>query len=373
MNSSEETIAALRRADENLADARAAVEEVGTDDIERVADACERLHLLLDRYEGRATGTGDFPAFVEFQEKVSTLVEELPDDLPERETFEEIDELLGKRRLSEADFDRTRDALAPVEAIADRRERQREARENYRNARRAVEAKLSSVRAKIADLEGTLELGDADLDAPVEELREPIEAYNDAVREAFAQFRSTASAREVLDLVTTAQSYPLVGFRSPPDDLQSYVAETAAGERTIPKLLDLADYSSAKLSHHVDDPRELKRHVATNRTYLERLDGDPLTLGWPPQAATRLRWRIEELIAVCNRFAPDEPIVRLRELRGYARKEDEYERLRTAARARLELTREERERLQSGAIEADLDAAREARERLEDALDETGT
>ena len=134
--------------------------------------------------------------------------------------------------------------------------------------------------------------------------------------------------------------------------------------------LEFDRQSTAKLSHHIDDPRELKRRVATNRTYLERLDADPLMLDWPPESAERLRWRIEELIAVCNRFAPEDPVQRLRQLRERARDTEEYERLRNAARAREELTPEERERLASGAIEDDLENARRERERLEEALAE---
>lgn len=370
MSEANEAIAALRRADDELADARQAVEEVGAASIEAVAEARDDLTSLFARYESRATGTGDFPAFVEFQEKLSTLVEDLPEDLPERETFEDIEELLDKRRLSEVDFDRARDALAPVEAVVARRERHRDALRSYREARRRVRRELSTVEERIADLQRVAELGAADLDAPVEDLRDPLEAYNDAVREAFTEFKADSSAREVLDFVETTRSFPLVPFRQPPEDLRSYVAETDAGERSIPELLELADYSTAKLSHHVADPRQLKRRVATNRTYLERLDADPLTLDWPPESAASLQWRIEELIAVCNRFAPNGPVERLRELRGRAREGDEYERLRTAARAREELTPDERDRLASGAVEEGLEDARAARERLEAVLEE---
>ena len=370
MSDADDAVAALRRADEDLADAREAVAEVGEESIEAVGDAYDDLTTLFARYESRATGTGDFAGFVEFQEKLSTLVEDLPDDLLERDAFEEIEELLDKRRLTESDFERARDALAPVEAVLDRRERHRDAQRDYHEARRTVGRELSAVEERIGDLQRVADLGAADLDAPVENLREPLEAYNDAVREAFASFRAESSARKVLDLVATTGSFPLVPFRQPPDDLREYVTGTEVGERTIPELLDFAEYSTAKLSHHVADPRELKRRVATNRTYLERLDAGPLTLDWPPESAERLRWRIEELIAVCNRFASDDPVARLREVRARAHDADEYERLRNAARAREELTARERDRVASGAIEAELDAARDERERLEEALAE---
>jgi hypothetical protein len=367
---SDDAIAALRRADDELADARAGVEEIGRESIEAVADAHDDLTSLFARYESRATGSGDFAAFVEFEEKLSTLVEDLPDDLPEREAFEGVEELLDKRRLSEADFERARDALAPVEAVLGRRERHREARRGHREARRTVGRELSAVEERIDDLQRVARLGAADLNAPVENLREPLEAYNDAVREAFEAFEADSSARDVLDFVATTRSFPLVPFRQPPEDLRAYVERSDAGERTVPELLDFADYSTAKLSHHVADPRQLKRRVATNRTYLERLDAGPLTLEWPPESAEALRWRIEELIAVCNRFASNGPISRLREVRERARNGDEYERLRNAARAREELTPEERDRLASGVVEEELEAARDARERLEAALEE---
>lgn len=362
-------VADLRRAEADLQAARDAVDAVGIDRIDALADAVERLRSLLDSYEGRATGTGDFPAYVRFQEELATTIEELPDDLLERETFEEIEAMLDKRRLSETDFDRARDALAPAIEIAARRERRREALAEYREARRAVEVELRSTRERIGDLVRLVELGEADLDAPVEDLRGPIMEYNRAARNAWQTFRSEESARNVLDLVATTDAYPLVSFRSPPPDLRRYIETHDAGERPIGELLDLADYSTSKLSHVVGNPRELKRHVATNRTYLDRLDADPLLFAWPPESANSIRWRAKELIAVCGRFASDELVALLREIRDFTR-DDAFDHLRNAIIARAELSADERERVASGAVEADLATARADRERLEEALAE---
>jgi hypothetical protein len=51
---------------------------------------------------------------------------------------------------------------------------------------------------------------------------------------------------------------------------------------------------------------------------------------------------------------------------------DDYERLRTATRARTELTDDELERLRSGAVESDLAELRDARDALAEALSEDG-
>ncbi|PSQ64770.1 MAG: hypothetical protein BRD24_09570, partial [Halobacteriales archaeon SW_9_67_24] len=82
-----------------------------------------------------------------------------------------------------------------------------------------------------------------------------------------------------------------------------------------------------------------------------------------------LRWRVRELVAVVGRFASEGTVAALREIRALAR-EDRYERLRNAARARAELTADERGRLSSGTLDRELDEARAERDRLADALDE---
>ncbi|MFB6172313.1 MAG: hypothetical protein ABEJ23_07245 [Haloarculaceae archaeon] len=343
------------------------ITEYGEDDARAVADAYRRFSDLLGRYEDRATGTGNFETYVEFQESVARLVEDLPEDLPERTAFEEAGDVLEQRTLRAKHFRRARDALAPARDLADLLADWEAARERYREERVAVAERIEALDERVADLERLLELGEADLDAPVDRLRDPIEAYDDAVSEAFLSFKREASAREVLDVVESAAAYPLVAFAAPPTRLHGFVASEPAGEESIPTLLEYADYSASKLDHYVDDAAAIKRHVATNRTYLEGLDGGPLTVGWPPPSADRLRWTCREYEAVVHRFADAAVVERLRAVQALAR-EDDYARLQEAAVARSELDEREREDLRSGAVERQLAEAREERADLAAAL-----
>ena len=361
-------VAALEQAADRLEKANERVVDFGESDLQQLADAYEEFTAILDRYEEPATGDGDFETFIEFQGRVETFVEQLPEDIMLREAFEESDEHLQQRRLKESDFEFVREQLEPVADLVGRLTEREQARDAYERARKQVRERRREVRERIGELERLKRLGAADLDAPTARLREPIESYDEAVTDAFAEFKREESARTVLDLLADVEVFSLVGFRTPPADLQEYVDEHPPGEKPIPELLELADYSQSKLDHYVADPTALKRSVATQQTYLRRLDGVPLTVGWPPPAAETLAWRCRELTAVVNRFAPGV----VEELRTVKRLpvETEYERLRASAVAEAELTSEERERLKRGAVEDELTDRREERERLERALDE---
>lgn len=369
---SDDLRSALAAADEDCREVEARIAEYGEETVETVADAYDRATRLLDRYEGKATGTGreNFKNFVEFQDRFDSLVEGLDDDLPEYDAFEAANDRFDKRRLNERDFEQGRADLEPAGEIAALLDRRREVRERYRKARREIDGAVADLREAIAERERLVELGDADLDAPVEEIRDPIEAYNEAVAEAFAEFKRNATAREVLDFVATTAEYPLVGFRDPPENLREYVAEREPGTEPIPDLLEYARYSNSKLDHYVADPTALKRAVATNETYLERLDAEPLQLDWPPRPATDLRWRVRELVSVVARFAPEEVVARLRDVQSVVRDEERFDQLRTVAEAKAELSEREREKVASGEVEAELAELRERKEGLEGALAE---
>jgi hypothetical protein len=364
--------AALRAAREDLAAARTAVEKRGEARLAAVRDAYREATDLLERYEGRATGTGDFAAFVEFQEAFVELVEGLDDDLPAREAFERANEVLDQRRLDEDDFAAARAELEPAAELVALLDDRAAARERHETARRDARRRLRDLEERVDRLERLQRLGEADLDAPVERLREPIAAYDDAVREAWATFRREASAREVFRVVEASAAYPLAAFRQPPADLRAYVESAPAGEEPIPTLLEYADYSASKLDHYVEDPGALRTRVGTHRTYLERLNADPLTVSWPPPPADRLRFRASELVSVVARFAPESTVAAARDLRTLPESVD-YDRLRESALAREELDESERERLERGAVAADLHTAREERDRIEAALSETGS
>ena len=348
-------------------DAVTAVDAVGDADV--VADAYDRATRLLDRYERSATGTGDFQSYIEFRDEFIAYVEGLPEELSRREAFEAADERVDKRRLSASDFDAARRALAPAREVVDTLDDRAAARERYREARRAVVEARDARDDRIDYLEHLLDLGAADLDGPVDELRDPIEAYDRAVRDAFESFKGGASAVSVLSFVADTAAYPLVDFPQPPAHLLDYVRSHEAGDEPIPKLLEYAGYSRSKLSHYVGEVDALKRAVATNQTYLERLSADPLTVGWPPPPAGRLRWRARELVSVVDCFADESVVAHLHDLRDVARQE-RYGPLRESAVARYELTDEERARLVEGSVEPELERLRAERARLAAALDE---
>jgi hypothetical protein len=363
-----ELVAELAGAGDELDETERRVEEFGEAELERLADAYGEFSGLLDRYEEQVTGDGDFETFIEFQGTVETLVERLPDDLLLAETFEECDEYLQQRRLTESDFEHVRGQLAPVADLASRLDEREQARDRYRQARRDVGHRLRELDERIEELRRLERLGEADLDAPTGRLREPIERYEGAVTDAFERFRRESPAREVFDFLDATTAYPLVAFPAPPDDLRAFVERQEAGTEPIPQLLEYAEYSRSKLDHYVADADALKRTVATRQTYLRRLDAEPLTVGWPPPEAGELGFLCRELTAVVNRFAPGV----VEELRAVATlpRETDYGRLREAAVAESELTAGERERLRTGDVGEELDAAVAERERLQSALSE---
>lgn len=362
-------LADLRDAHEAVADAEAAVDEYGEARLQSLRRALREFDRLLVQYEDDATGTGDFQSYLSFQEDLVALVEEdFDDDLPERDTFEDLLEHFKKRRLSEADFAEARDRLGDARDLAGRLDALADARDTHREVRSRVADAADAYAETAAELERLRRLGNADLDAPVADLREPIREYDDAVTDAFQSFRREAPAREFLDFVETTESYPLVAFEPVPEDLADFVANQSAGGEPIPTLLDYAGYSPSKLEHYVDAPRTLKRAVGGNRTYLDRLDADPLTVGWPPGPADELAYRLDALVSVVARFAGDDVLEPLHAVRKWVRSDD-YDRLRDAAVATHELTDAERRRIEDG-VEDDLQRARENEQQLRDALDE---
>ncbi|SDR43365.1 DUF7118 family protein [Natronobacterium texcoconense] len=350
--------------------ARRRIEEEGGEAVEDAADAYRSATDLLDSYVDRATGTGreNFKAYVELEGKFASLVENLPEDLQSRAAFEDALDSIDKRRLSESDFEKAHAALEPAERYDELLREREDAREQVAEARKDASRRLGAIDDELDERERLLELANADLDAPVERLREPIEAYNEAIREAVTEYRLEASAREVFALLERSRWYPFVGYEHPPEDLREYVETSSDGEYTIPELLEYADYSRSKLEHYVEDADVLKRRVATQRTFLDNVDAEPLTIEWPPGPAGELRRRTREYRPFVERVGGGELVERLRDVRTLTY-DDEYDRLQTAAQAVAQLTPEERERLTDGRVADELEALREERERLEEALE----
>ncbi|RQG96086.1 DUF7118 family protein [Natrarchaeobius oligotrophus] len=345
------------------------IDERGGEAVADAAQAYRNATDLLESYVDRATGTGreNFKAYVQLEGQFASLVDGIPDDLANREAFEDALDAIDKRRLSESDFERAHDALEPAARYAELIDARDDARDALADARTAASKRRREVDEEIDERERLLELGSADLDAPVERLRKPIERYDDQIREAFSEYRLEASAREVFALLERSRWYPFVGFQRPPDDLREYVRTSPDGEYTIPELLEYADYSRSKLSHYVEDADVLKRRVATQQTYLDGIDAEALTIGWPPGPAGVLRRRTRELRPFVERVADEETVAALRTVRTLTYDSD-YERLQTAAQAVSQLSADERERLADGRIEEELEALRTEREELEAAL-----
>ncbi|RQG94666.1 DUF7118 family protein [Natrarchaeobius chitinivorans] len=360
----------FERAERAIDDHGGETAEDATDAVEHAAEAYRNATDLLDSYVDRATGTGreNFKAYVQLEGQFAALVDGLPEELQGRNAFEDALEAIDKRRLSESDFERAHDALEPASRYAELIDERERARETLSEARTAASKRLREINDEIDERERLLELATADLEAPVDRLRDPIDRYNDLIREAFEEYRLEASVREVFALLERSHWYPFVEFERPPEDLRTYVRESSDGEYTIPKLLEYADYSRSKLAHYVEDADVLKRRVATQRTFLDGIDAEPLTVEWPPGEAELLRRRTREIRPFVARVANEETVAALRAVRQLTYDAD-YDRLQTAAQAVAQLTPEERERLASGRVETELETLRTERERLEAALE----
>jgi hypothetical protein len=364
-----ELVADLEQAAEARERATERVAEIGEAELDRLADAYRDLQSLFDTYEERATGDGDFQVFIEFQEEMAKFIERLDEDVRHYECFEEVDDLMQQRRLTESDFAKARDTLAPVENDVARLEERDATANRFDELTTRAHRRRRELEERIGELDRLLELDDADLDAPVERLRDPIESYDDAVSDAFREFKRDAPAREVLSFVASTTAFPLIDYSEPPEDLRSYVERHDPGTEPIPQLLEYADYSKSKLDHYVDDADHLTRQISTHRTYLRRLDATPLTIGWPPPSASRLQWELRERIQVVGRFAPEAVVAQLRDLRSLPDEVD-YGRLHRSAMAREQLTDEQRRRLADGAVEREREQAATARDRLAETLAE---
>jgi exonuclease VII small subunit len=371
----EQVIADLEAAISEYQTAQAAVETVGREQLEALSDAYTDLLELLREFEGKATGTGreEFVNAAQFRASVVDFVDELDDELPDRERFEAARDAVDKRRLSESNFERAREALSPVQEDVDRLDRLETAAEQLRTAYETGEETIEQLEEAIARQERLLELGEADLDAPIQELRDPVDRYNERVETAFEQLRSERSTRELFALLEETEQYPLIDIEQPPAEIRDYVAAHAAGEEPLTQLLEYAEYSRSKLAHYVDDPDLLKRKIATQRVALERIDAAPFTIDWPPPEADRVPWLTRELRGAASQLLDEDALAGLRDLEALARDANRYERLRTAAEAAAELTESDRQRLESGAVGETLSEYREQRDRIAELVDEAKT
>jgi tetratricopeptide (TPR) repeat protein len=362
-------VAQLDQSEQRLSRAQDRVDEFGEDDLQQLASVYREFLGVLERYEEDVTDDGgDYQTNIEFQSQIAEVSEHISDDLLLSETFRECDEYLQQKWFSQSDFDHVYEQLEPVADLVERIDERDRILENYRETRRDIEYRIRELDEEIDELERLSRLGNADLTAPTDRLHEPVEAYNDAVTDAFRTAHSEWSAREMLDFVTAMDAYPLVPFEQPPDELVTYIFDSDPGAETIQTLVEYADYSRSKLDHYVDDPAAFEEAVGGKQTYLRRLDADPLRIDWPPPGPKHLQYRCRELTAAVNRLDPAvvEP---LRTVAALPR-ETEYERLRNSVLATEQLTESERDRIESEDIEGQLTECRAERDRLQDALAE---
>ena len=358
----------LEQAHERLEAAEEEVDEFGKERLEELREAYTEFTGLLDRYEDQVVGdAGDYQTNIEFQSQIADVIGNFSKNMLLYETFVECGDHLKQKWFKTSHFEHVREQLEPVSDLVERLEEFDDARDAYREARRDLVSERRAVVERIRELEHLSRLANADLDAPTAQLREPIETYNDAVRDAFAEFKRERPTREILEFLDAMEAYPLIEFESPPEELLSYVQSSPPGEESIPTVLDYAEYSRSKLDHYVDDPDQLKHVVGGHRAYLSGLDAEPLCIGWPPPSETALQWRCRELVAAVNRI-DREVVEHVRAVEALPRQLD-YERLRTSAQARTELTEQERERIRAGGIEDELETLRQKRDRLEELLE----
>ena len=324
---------------------------------------------MLDRYAEDAVGTGDFGSYLEFEGRFADAVD-VDADAFAADAFAAADEAVDKRRLTERDFAAAREALEPASEAVDLLEEREGAAAAFREARKVAEDARDALADRLEELRTAASMADADVEADLGRLREPVDAYNEAVQTAVESALRERSAREVFDFLERADATPFVDVDLPPADLRSYVDEHDAGTEPIPTLLEYAAYSNSKLEHYVADPGALRTAVAVHRTYLDRIDAEPLTLSWPPAPGKALPYEIDELIPLVSRIADDAPVATLRELREFART-DEYDRLRRAAAVRDALDDRDYELVASGAIDDRLADAEQTLEIIDAVLEET--
>lgn len=356
----------LRRAQ---ADAEARLEGLTEDEAAKVTDAYRTAVSLLNDYRERATGTGDFTGYVEFRSKFSHHVEGLSEDFPRREVFEEALDRTERRRLSERDFEHAVAALDPAGAIVTALDELQSTRRKVAKVRKSLVDERTELVDRRAYLQDLADVQPRALDAPIEELRTPVERYNERIEDAHREFLSQTPARDVLAIYRRLSYFSLLDIDSPPEPLETFLTSHPAGGEPISTIRDYLRYSRSKLSHYVDDPGHFTGVVAPHSPYLESLTPEPFRLDWPPPEWSQLRWKLDELIKAANRFADESAIEPLRELHALGGEGERYHHLRSAARLREELDDEARELVLSGEVHTELEAVEQSIEAIDAALE----
>ncbi|PSQ63555.1 MAG: hypothetical protein BRD21_02270, partial [Halobacteriales archaeon SW_8_66_22] len=169
-------VAELDQREQRLERAEERVAEFGEEKLQRLAGVYHEFVGVLDRYEDQVTDDGgDVQTNIEFQSQIAEVSKQLSDDLLLSETFQECDEYLQQKWFSESDFEHVYEQLDPVSDLVGRLEERDAALEAYRETRRDVRYRIRELDEEINELERLSRLGNADLDAPTERLREPVD------------------------------------------------------------------------------------------------------------------------------------------------------------------------------------------------------
>lgn len=337
--------------------------------IDEVTDAYRRAIGLLDAYEDRATGSGDFKGYVEFRQRFDRLVEVLADDLPHRDAFEAAQAAVDHRRLNERHFTEARNALSPVEDLIETNRARTDARSRLRDARHELVEHRERLQARCDSLAQLASLDPDAIDADVTTLSEPVESYNSAIEEDFATFLRETPSRELLGTYHRLRHFSLLDIEQPPDDLVAFLSEHPVGHEPVPVILEYLDYSRSKLAHYVDDPGRFHGELRPDAPYLESLSAEPFRLDWPPPEASQFRWYLRELRQAVDRFATESTVATLRAIETVCRDSDRYSVLRSAAVLQHDLTPAERELVQSRDVEDELTDVQQAIDRIDTLLD----
>ncbi len=360
----------LATAQDDVKAAKAALGDLDEETASELREAYVYAIDLLDSYEDRATGTGDFGGYLEFRQRFDQFVEGLDDQLPYRPRFEQAAEDVDRRRLSSGDFDNARNELTEVSQIVDTLDQLHEARKRLKSIRKRAVARrrdLMQRRDRLAELAG---LDPTALDAPVHELRETISTYNEGVRTDHRRFTHDVPVRTVLEIYDHLSYFALLDIDAPPSVLVSFFENHPVGEEPVSKVLEFLDYSRSKLDHYVDDAGHFLGEVRPHSPYLEELSSEPFTIEWPPPERERFLWHLRELRQAVARFGSDETIAHLRDLEAACRDGESYSRQRSSAVLREELDAAERDMVLDGEAETKLAHVESQIEKLDALLEE---
>lgn len=365
----DDIIARLERARADRDAAAAGLEPHDDAAVDRLQDAYVKAVGLLDSYEDKATESGDFSGYVEFRNEFTSFLSGLSDDLPHRSDFEDAGDRVDKRRLSSSDFDAARAELATVAGLVEALEDKRQWESEISELRRTLTRKRTALEDERDRLKELASVDPTVAEADIEELRDPIDRFNDAITADHREFLRNASIRSVFETYDRIARFPLVDIDEPPEDLVAFFEDHPVGEESVGRVRELLSYSRSKLAHYVEDAGHFLGEVKPYAGYLDGLSPDPFTIDWVPPEGDTFEWALGERRRAVDRFASDDTMAILRELEEIVRDRPRYERLRDSAIYRDSLEEADLELVRSGDVADQLEEVADKLERIDHALE----